>query len=382
MEKEVDINLSNYEEYIVNYLDGNISPLETAELFLFLEQNPALNEDIDELRNMKAEADLSDVFGFNEALKHNYDADALEISKDNYIYYFTASLEGDLTEAGQENVNEFVTQNPELQRDYELMMQCRLPVAESIVFTGKEFLKKKPGVVIARRSWVISIAASILILVTLFIRMEPQTIESASERAGGYEIPVMPEVKVVSVENKESEIPETKNSAPVGKETTTIKKGTGKTPALSKERAPGYLNEIVPLPALSPVHQVQTPVNIAQPFDVNTRNTYSSLYQDIRLSQELMLAYAEDVRYEGEEKKSPVNMGRRFGHILQSSTQVASQVSGSLNGWAVADLGIKGFNVLTDNELRLVREVDASGRTGDIRLEDEEKTYSLRRAPL
>ena len=381
MEKEVNINHSNYEEYIVNYLDGNISPLETAELFLFLEQNPALNEDIEELRNMRATADESAVFGFNEVLKHNYDADALEINQDNYLYYFTAALEGDLTEKGQKHVNEFVAQHPALQRDYELMQQCRLPVDEAIVFSGKESLKKKPLFVISRRNWIVSIAASILILITLFIRMEPQTIESASERAGGYEIPVMPDLKVT--DENQAEVPaETENPVIKNEEATSVVKVKGQVNAVSKDRAPGSDTEIAPLPALSPIHQVQAPVNNAAPFDVNMRNTYSSLYQDIRLSQELMLAYAENVRYEDNTRKSPVNVGRRFGHILQSSTQVASQVSGSLNGWAVADLGIKGFNALTDNELKLVREVDASGKTGDVRLEDEEKTYSLRRAPL
>lgn len=381
MEKEVNINHSNYEEYIVNYLDGNISPLETAELFLFLEQNPALNEDIEELRNMRATADESAVYGFNEALKHNYDADALEINQDNYLYYFTAALEGDLNEIGQKHVNEFVAQHPALQRDYELMQQCRLPVDEAIVFSGKESLKKKPLFVISRRNWIVSIAASILILITLFIRMEPQTIESASERAGGYEIPVMPDLKVT--DENQTEVPaETENPVIKNEEATSVVKVKGQVNAVSKDRAPGSDTEIAPLPALSPIHQVQAPVNNAAPFDVNMRNTYSSLYQDIRLSQELMLAYAENVRYEDNTRKSPVNVGRRFGHILQSSTQVASQVSGSLNGWAVADLGIKGFNALTDNELKLVREVDASGKTGDVRLEDEEKTYSLRRAPL
>jgi hypothetical protein len=211
--------------------------------------------------------------------------------------------------------------------------------------------------------------------------MEPQTIESASERAGGYEIPVVPDLKV-TVESK-AEVPaETGNPVLKEEEATSVRKVKGQVNTVPKERAPGSDSEIAPLPALSPIHQVQAPVNNAQPFDVNTRNTYSSLYQDIRLSQELMLAYAENVRYEDHARKSPVNVGRRFGHILQSSTQVASQVSGSLNGWAVADLGIKGFNALTDNELKLVREVDASGKTGDVRLEDEEKTYSLRRAPL
>lgn len=381
MKKEVNINHSNYEEYIVNYLDGNISPLETAELFLFIEQNPDLNEDIDELRNMKAEADESVVFGFNEVLKHNYDKDALEINQDNCLYYFTAALEGDLSEKGLERVKGFVAQHPGLQRDFELMQQCRLTVDEAFVFSGKESLKKKPLFVITRRNWIVSIAASILILITLFIRMEPQTIESASDRAGGYKIPVVSDLKV-TVESK-AEVPaETGNPVVKEEEGTSVGKVKGQVNAVPKERAPGSDSEIAPLPALSPIHQVQAPVNNAAPFDVNMRNTYSSLYQDIRLSQELMLAYAENVRYEYNARKSPVNVGRRFGHILQSSTQVASQVSGSLNGWAVADLGIKGFNALTDNELKLVREVDASGKTGDVRLEDEEKTYSLRRSPL
>ena len=85
------ININNYEECIVNYLDGNLSPVEAAELFLFLEIHPELNEDIDELRKMMVVADSDLTYGFSEALKMNYDIDATQLSSENYIYYFTAA---------------------------------------------------------------------------------------------------------------------------------------------------------------------------------------------------------------------------------------------------------------------------------------------------
>ena len=42
------ITKNNYEAFLLDYVEGNLSPEHTAELMLFFENNPSLKEDLDD----------------------------------------------------------------------------------------------------------------------------------------------------------------------------------------------------------------------------------------------------------------------------------------------------------------------------------------------
>ena len=46
------INLSNYEAWLLDYAEGNLSAEDTAELLLFMEQHHELQVDLDNFYNM------------------------------------------------------------------------------------------------------------------------------------------------------------------------------------------------------------------------------------------------------------------------------------------------------------------------------------------
>jgi hypothetical protein len=373
------ININNYEECIVNYLDGNLSPVEAAELFLFLEIHPELNEDIDELRKMMVVADSNLTYGFSEALKVNYDYDANEISPDKYTYYFVAAIEGDLTSKGTETLNQFIEEHPELAKEWMLLQQCKVEAPVHLTYPQKESLKIKPKATLFPYylGWAAA-AASILILISVFVRLEPETSESIENRLGAYEVPVQGKPEKQQENNKtgkeevKPEVKKTENSDNEKPESPSVKKESVKEilPARTEQEP------INNLPALKPT------INNAQPFEGSTRNTYTSLYNDIRLSQELMLAYAENQKQTATEEGQGIRLGRRVNSYIRSGTQVATQVSESFGGWMLADLGVKGYNMLTDNDVKLIREVNQDGSTGNVRLEDEGVYYSLRKSPL
>lgn len=373
------ININNYEECIVNYLDGNLSPVEAAELFLFLEIHPELNEDIDELRKMMVVADSNLTYGFSEALKLNYDTDASQISPDNYTYYFVAAIEGDLTSKGTETLNQFIAEHPELAKEWALLQQCKVETPAHLAYPQKESLKIKPKVTLFPYylRWAAA-AASILILISVFVRLEPETSESIENRLGAYEVPDQgkpenqQENDKTAKEKVKHEVKKTENSDNEKVESPSVKKESDKEilPARTEQEP------INNLPALKPT------INNAQPFEGSTRNTYTSLYNDIRLSQELMLAYAENQKQPANEEGQGIRLGRRVNSYIKSGTQVATQVSESFGGWMLADLGVKGYNMLTDNDVKLIREVNQDGSTGNVRLEDEGVYYSLRKSPL
>lgn len=374
------INIQNYEEFIVNYLDQVSSPVETAELFLFLEMHPELGEDIDELRSMilKPEPDIH--YDFKDALKLNHDLDADEISLQNYIYYFTAFTEGDLSPKGKEAVEDFIRLHPELKNNLLLIEQCKTVAPLELVYPNKAELKRRSGAIIPIWFRWVAVAASVLILFTIYLRLEPFTTQSLNERLTRVETPLKdnpPSTIVKTEQSTEVNTPEDKTveKSIIKKAISTDKKAS--IPADLRDEK-DFAKPIQIMPTLP------NTMNHTQGFDGTTRQAYSSLYDDIRLSQELMLSYAENhpEREHSSEEIPLLNMGRRFNQYLQSGAQMASQVSESFNGWMLADIGVKGFNLLTNNEVKLTREVGQDGNTGNVKLRDGDATYFLKKSRL
>ncbi|MBW6489639.1 MAG: hypothetical protein K0B15_00460 [Lentimicrobium sp.] len=374
------INIHNYEEYIINYLDGNMTPVEVAELFLFFENHPEIDENIHDLRMMKVKADNENAFGFNNALKIDHDADGLEISPENYIYYFTAYLEGDLSEKGNESVEHFIQKHPETKNELELLKQTKVQPPLNVIFPQKSGLKRKSTLIMPARIQWAAIAATLLILFSVYLRLKPESEESLIKTIIGDEMTIT-ETPVKQQEKEQQKEEKTNTTNHISKDQLEVKTNLPEKTKNSQPKSQESREEVKPIRRL-PAHKPT--INHAQPFEAKKRDEYTSLYEDIRLSQELMLAYAENQEqftndYEGLQL---INLGRRFNHYVRSGAQVANQVSGSMGGWLLADLSIKGFNLLTNNELKLVREVNPDGSTGNVSIGDDEASYLLRKSAL
>ena len=380
MQKNSNTGIHNYEEHIVNYLDGQLSPVEAAELFLFLETHPELGEDLDELREMAVQPDLNIVYDFKDVLKLSHDPDADKISPENYLYYFIALTEGDLSRKGVEAVNRFIDINPACKDELLLLKKCKIEPPQAIVYPNKSELKRKRGAIIPMPVRWVALAASVLLLFSVFIRLEPTTTESINQALTKTETPVKEKPSRESIKNTSENLGATsddqKNIKPEDKKRTVIAETKKTQPAKSfkKDRAP----------ALSAMPSLKNTTNHTLSIDGTTRQTYSSFFSDISLSQQIWLAYAENHPAEDprNENRPGLNVGRRFNQYLQTGTQVANQVSESFSGWMLADIGIKGINLLTDKELKLMREVQPDGTTGNVMLKSDDESYILRKVAL
>lgn len=376
------INTFNYEEFIVDYLDGILSPLEVAELFLFFENHPELKENIDELKRMIPEADTEDVFGFKEVLKIDHDIDGRQISVENYLYYFTAVVEGDLTNKGIEAVERFILQNPETRRELELMKQTKVYPPALITFPHSSRLKRRTGLIKPMYMQWAAIAAALLILFSVYLKLNPESEKSINQTLGGYEIPLRETSLKQQNQESASLEKETQETQLVTPEI--LKKDFSATNEKRSETPPKKTMPVEKVQPIQAVPALMPSINQPPPITGVKRTEYTSLYEDIRLSQEMMLAFGEDEQSTGDDYQQiqAIKLGRRFNQYLRSGTQVASQVSGSMSGWLLADLGVKGFNLLTNNELKLVREVNRDGTTGNVSIENEGSSYLLRKASL
>ena len=143
----VNINKYNCESFFLDYYEKNLSPVEVAEVLFFLEENPDLKEVFENYEEIYLEHEKVN-FPDKESLKKKYSAEEIrailssDISRTNCEQFFIANAEGILSSSQKENLHFFLLQYPELKKEHELFLQCRLS-AEKISFQGKESLKKE-----------------------------------------------------------------------------------------------------------------------------------------------------------------------------------------------------------------------------------------------
>ncbi|HRN42346.1 MAG TPA: hypothetical protein PK649_09780, partial [Vicingus sp.] len=149
------INKNNYEAFLLDYVEQNLSPEMVAELMLFLEQNPDLKAELDEYENTLF-AQIPDA-----TFEHKADIKQAAIEE-----LMIAELEGlnnakesaELKQAIKENV---------LYASLFANYQKTILVPEQIVYADKNSLKHKETKVVPIYWWISSAAAVLFVVFTL-----------------------------------------------------------------------------------------------------------------------------------------------------------------------------------------------------------------------
>jgi len=163
-----NINRNNYEAFLLDYIEQNLSPDLVAELMLFLEKNPALKADLDEFENVTFEANISTTFNHKETLKQTAIEDLM-----------IAEIEGLNTPEESNEIYTEIAQNSTYNQLYSNYKKTIL-IPAPIVFEGKKALKQKDTKVVPLYWW-ISSAAAILLVFFLLKNFNNDTIEHVSE---------------------------------------------------------------------------------------------------------------------------------------------------------------------------------------------------------
>ncbi len=158
MNKEVNINKLNYERFVIDYLDGNLSAIETAMFMTFLENNPNIKEDVDGLDKVIVTTD-KEIFANKFSLKKDPVISVGIIGEDNYEDFFIASYEGDLSKEQELTLHDFLKKNKGLNNEF--MLHGKLQIQpDDVVFVHKKSLKHSSYIGIVRY---LSVAATIII---------------------------------------------------------------------------------------------------------------------------------------------------------------------------------------------------------------------------
>ena len=136
----MQIDRSNYEIWLIDWLDGNLSDIQVEQLQPFLNENPDLKEEFDELTTFRLNPSPKS-FTHKDHLKK----EAADISESQFEYLCVAYLENDLSAGQQSELMEIIDQDPEKKKSFELIQKMRL-------FSGRyKVLNKRSG--LSRRTF-------------------------------------------------------------------------------------------------------------------------------------------------------------------------------------------------------------------------------------
>ncbi len=132
------INFSNYEAWLLDYAEGNLSAEDTAELLLFMEQYPELQTDVDNLMEFTLPSDEI----ISADFKHRLHKDEAAI-KERFESLCIAFYDKTITAAEKKELDYFINQNPHWNKEFNAFANVFIQQYSDIEFSAKSFLKKQ-----------------------------------------------------------------------------------------------------------------------------------------------------------------------------------------------------------------------------------------------
>ena len=156
------ITRNNYEEFFLDYIEGEISAQDKVALESFLAQNPDLKKELDEMMNIDFKCDADTISSELDSLK------AIPF-QENFDDFCIAKIEGDLNTYESCAFENYVASNPSKEKDFILYQKTKLEVDKTIIFKDKKSLKRRNKALIIRQYiyTTLAAAASIILLFSI-----------------------------------------------------------------------------------------------------------------------------------------------------------------------------------------------------------------------
>jgi hypothetical protein len=326
------INLNNFEAYMLDYLEGNLDPLLSAELMAFLAENPAFEKYLPEYDSSISVSGTHEYPQKNN-LKKDF-ADIPEITPENFDEFCIAACEGLLSDRDMARISAYIAHNRERQNNLDLFRKLKLQPDLAVVYSRKSQLKKSIAQPQKLRYlyFAVGLAASIALLIMLAVRKQP----AASYRVT---LPVITAgsentLPAVSSDHSDKVIAVKKASAPVDKEPL---RQAPKNNSLALIELPVPGREGITLNSLEPIAKTIL-ISIPEPRPV----------EDPLI-----------ITHPGQPVLAKTETGKQSDSFSDSflGTLIAK-----VNFWKTAKTAIQGFNYLTEAQLSINKTTDENGR--------------------
>jgi hypothetical protein len=154
------IDRYNYEEFFLDYLEGNLSDSDVKKLKNFLSHHPDLKKELDEMHLVELE---EEIFWFDKSSLKQIPFES------DFEEFCVAKLERDLEKEEEIAFNNYLNENLIGKAQYQLYEKTKLKADIDIIYPDKEGLKRKERKLIPY--WLLSgvgLAASVLILFSVW----------------------------------------------------------------------------------------------------------------------------------------------------------------------------------------------------------------------
>jgi hypothetical protein len=161
------INRHNYEMFLIDYLDGKLNPLLVAELMDFLEQNPAIKEELDGLQDAVLVSEEAIYPNKSNLKKKSFLKNGID---NEFEYLCISSVEGSLDDEEKVALDTIVENDQNKRKEFEAFKKSPLKPDLNLRYKQKSQLKRV-AIVPIRHSTLkasIGVAASIALLLGIY----------------------------------------------------------------------------------------------------------------------------------------------------------------------------------------------------------------------
>lgn len=349
----MNIDRSNYEIWLIDWLDGNLNEIQVEQLKYFLSENPDLKEESEDLTIFRLNPS-----GKTFQHKNHLNKTTTNLSGSQFDYLSIAYLENDLSSDQETELMEIIDRDPEKKITYELIQKMRLsPVALSYKHKHR-LIRRTIAQSVIQLSLIRLSAAAIIILAVIIYISKPGALQVKIEKTSQA---ILPDT---SIKKPASEI-----VSKVSKEITSGRKITS-----SKKQSAN----LVAISRRTFSTNSETPMNPTEPEDSLIRSAALplSLINKIPVSQEIslkgdtiantLIALNSKViapEYNDERSKLRRFIAKTFREKLLKEK---SAKDSPLKAYEIAEAGVTGLNKLLGWEMALDEKKGANGEVKSV----------------
>jgi hypothetical protein len=350
------ITRENYEAYMIDLIEGNLSAVQEQELKTFLLENPDLSVDPDIYLIKLPVEDV--IFSKKEDIKKG--GNGSEINEGNYGQFCIAGMEKDLSPQMEKSLEQFLIENPHLHYSASVYKRLVLRPDRTVVFNDKQLLAKR------RQRSILSfgkrelyrafaVAASIALIVSSYLFIHDYTVPgqiynapSVQQIAGNEQISGESDLPGnVTDRTRDAEINEyLSNNIASNEYNHSIQVLIER--KIEKDHQLRYLRrEPVLLPLLNRSHSL---INIEVRSDISA--------EPVKPLQNLIQPGKKYIENNEDKKTGRIILNGLIALVNRDIDAEAGNERERLKIWDIADAGFKAINTLAGTDLYLGRDYD------------------------
>jgi hypothetical protein len=340
------IDRSNYEIWLIDWLDGNVTGNQVEQIKQFLAENPDLGEEFRDFTALNLKAS-SKSFPFKEQLKKSN----ADIPVSQFEYLCVANLENDLSAEQEDELKEIIDRDPEKKRTFEIFQKTILkPVAIGFKYKNRLIRRTSVNKVIRLSIIGLSTAAAIVLIVLNYFLIPQNLSDNVNDTAQN--LMVDSNLKQVPAEKDLELIIAVNNKVPVREKTDNLPT------AIHEERSVLTQTDILLAETVDSVPgstEDKRTVIKKVPVNFTEINVTGEIFSNnlIASSTDLIIPPDEDQRS---------NLSKFISKTFREKIlKENSSENSPLKGYEIAEAGVSGINKLLGWNMGLDRKTDENG---------------------